>query len=319
MADGKDVFISYHRATMAETLRQIAAELSNRGISSWYDTESPKPGQFTETIEKEIKCCKVFLFIWDDGANNSTWCRDEVLSALEHAKHIFLFRVGPLKTENAELNFRLRSFQRFDGDNPPDQKRIQQLTETIADTLRGSRPTWKLVYEREEQLKQLEFRLEQEQVSAKDAIRDKERRITVLERKLKQAESQIQAFKNKLGQKQKQILHLQTLQEQVKLVADELAQELDWRELELHLRAEREAERYLQSRKVKKKRSLAIAFIILIFTFVLLYALLFQVKQSLFDLPLINSLFTAETVELPTDEGEIIRSQERQRTVSKSS
>ena len=228
MADGKDIFISYHRATMAETLRQIAAELSSRGISSWYDTESPKPGQFTETIEKEIKRCKVFLFIWDDGANNSTWCRDEVLSALEHKKHIFLFRVGPLKTENAELNFRLRSFQRFGGDNLPDQELIQQLAETIADTLYGSRPTWKLVYEQEQQLKELEFHLKREQVSAISSAQAKEQRIAELETMLQQAYFQTQTIKSRLGWRTTAIQELKSLQEKAQALERDLTQEQEW-------------------------------------------------------------------------------------------
>ncbi len=280
---------------MAETLRRIADELKNRGISFWYDTESPKPGHFTETIEEEIKACEVFLFIWDDGANNSTWCRDEVLSALAHKKHIFLFRVGQFKTENAELNFRLRAFQRSDVDNPPDQERIQNLAETIVDTLRGSRPTWAMVYQREQQLKQLESRLGQEQASARKSTEAKDRQIAELERKLQQAGAQIQTVKDRLAQRQ---AHMQTLQEQAQQLANELAQEPDLIE---ELESEWEQEQKLQDKQSDVK-SLAVLFIIFYILALMLVGILLFQGRTVFRRSLFNSHMISDA---PSNDGTV--------------
>ena len=79
-----DVFISYHRTEGTSALaRRIADELESKGISCWYDTKDLSPIWFVHAIQTEIQRCKVFLLIWDMGANNSEWCLAETYAAFE--------------------------------------------------------------------------------------------------------------------------------------------------------------------------------------------------------------------------------------------
>lgn len=99
-----DVFISYHRSESASVfVRRIAANLESMGISCWYDTKDPDAGYFAQTIEQEILNCKVFLLIWDQGADNSEWCKAEVHRAFNSNNH-------PIR-----IPFQLGSFKKGDG------------------------------------------------------------------------------------------------------------------------------------------------------------------------------------------------------------
>ena len=106
-----DVFISYHRSDGASALvRRIAGELESRGVSCWYDTKNTAPVDFVQRIVTEIECCKVFLFIWDEKANeDSKQANSYVRSEIQWAygeKHIalFPFQVGNFK-QNETLKF----------------------------------------------------------------------------------------------------------------------------------------------------------------------------------------------------------------------
>lgn len=131
------VFISYHRSEGASTLvRRIDEELKNRGISCWYDTNNPDPGNFAQTIKKEIENCTVFLFIWDAESDQSKWCLREVHEASDckQPSKIIPFRVGKF-AKDSEIYFMLRTLQAFDGgdslENAPIDGLIQQISGAI--------------------------------------------------------------------------------------------------------------------------------------------------------------------------------------------
>ena len=128
-----DVFISYKRSEGTSALvRRIADELESMGISCWYDTKDPDPGYFTQTIEREILRCKVFLLIWDEGANNSEWCLTETYTAFDGENHAVRipFQIGQF-TKHPEMSFYMRRCQIFSHDSPENAD-IQKLIVKIA-------------------------------------------------------------------------------------------------------------------------------------------------------------------------------------------
>ena len=135
-----DVFISYHRSEGTSVLvRRIARELESMGISCWYDTKDPNPGYFVQTIEQEILRCKVFLLIWDEGANNSEWCLTETYTAFEGENHAVRipFQIGQFK-KHPEMSFYMRRCQIFSHESPENAD-IQKLIVKIA-ALFGKNP-----------------------------------------------------------------------------------------------------------------------------------------------------------------------------------
>ena len=108
-----DVFISYHRSDSASALvRRIVGELEGMGISCWYDTKDPKLGYFTDTITHEIEQCKVFLLLWDEGANESRYCISETHYAFTYAKSALIvpFQIGEFE-RNRKLSLYTGPYQ----------------------------------------------------------------------------------------------------------------------------------------------------------------------------------------------------------------
>ena len=128
-----DVFISYHRSEGTSALvRRIARELESMDISCWYDTKYPNPGHFADIIEEEIAHCETFLFIWDNGANQSEWCIDEVFAALAHKKLLIPLQIGQFD-KRAGLALRLRKFNIFYGGDLPEKTDIMEFLAKIND------------------------------------------------------------------------------------------------------------------------------------------------------------------------------------------
>ena len=138
-----DVFISYHRSAGASALvRRIAGELENRGVSCWYDTQNAAPVDFVERIVKEINCCKVLLFLWDEQANEdskqeNSYVRSEIQWAYGR-KRIALrpFRVGNFNFEqNETLMFYFSHINIPYGGDTPETAQTTELVNAIADIL----------------------------------------------------------------------------------------------------------------------------------------------------------------------------------------
>ena len=133
-----DVFISYHRSEGTSALvRRIAHELESMGISCWYDTKDPTPGYFTQTIRREIESCKVFLLIWDEGANNSEWCLTETHIAFNCAARPIRvpFQVGDFP-KDSDMDVYMTRCQLFNGGDFPENADIRNLIVQIASTLK---------------------------------------------------------------------------------------------------------------------------------------------------------------------------------------
>ena len=91
-----DVFICYHRSEGTNALvSRIAKELkATMDIECWYDTAAHSDDAFVEKIQIAIEDCKLFLFIWDSGANQAQWCKHEAKSAFDAHKARMPFLLG---------------------------------------------------------------------------------------------------------------------------------------------------------------------------------------------------------------------------------
>ncbi|MBQ6207032.1 MAG: leucine-rich repeat protein [Oscillospiraceae bacterium] len=141
-----DVFISYHRSDGASALaRRIAGELESRGVTCWYDTKNTAPVDFVERIVTEIESCKVFLFIWDEKANEdskkrNSYVRSEIQCAYgEKRIALFPFQVGKFE-QNKTLKFYFAHINIPYGGDTPETAQIEELVNAIADILGKTQP-----------------------------------------------------------------------------------------------------------------------------------------------------------------------------------
>lgn len=129
-----DVFISYHNSEGTSALvRRIADELESIGISCWYDFKDPAPGYFAQAIKREIENCRVFLLIWDEGANSSEWCMTEAYIAFKSNTHPIRipFRVGNF-TKDSDMDIYMMRCQIFNGGDSPENADIRELITKIS-------------------------------------------------------------------------------------------------------------------------------------------------------------------------------------------
>ena len=129
-----DVFISYHRSESASALvARIVGELESAGISCWYDTKDPKLGYFTDVIAEEIEQCKVFILLWDKGANESRYCISETHYAFSYAKNALIvpFQVGKFE-RSRKLAFLTVAFQILFGGESAETAHTDELIKKIA-------------------------------------------------------------------------------------------------------------------------------------------------------------------------------------------
>lgn len=129
-----DVFICYHRSEGANALvRSIVKELKAMDISYWRDIDSHSDDAFVEKIQIAIENCKLFLFIWDSGANQSKWCKHEAKSAFDAHKVLMPFRVGLKKEdEKRELRFYFNRSNHIYGGPSPETANLTELMKEIA-------------------------------------------------------------------------------------------------------------------------------------------------------------------------------------------
>lgn len=138
-----DVFISYHVASAAATVRQICEQLDKRGITYWYSETGVSAGEsFARIIPRQIKMCKVCLWILDQGAAESKHVEREIMLA-DKAEDV---KIIPFCLESIRLNpqsewteYYLANIQKMDARTPPLDRRIKELVNLIEEILRERR------------------------------------------------------------------------------------------------------------------------------------------------------------------------------------
>jgi len=110
---GKYFFISYSRADMVQQ-RKVVAELRNRGVNSWVDTDNLIPGSpaWEREIERSIRGAAGVIVLLSPDSNNSQWVRRELSFAEEIDIHIFPVHIRGDESDSIPL--RLSAHQRVD-------------------------------------------------------------------------------------------------------------------------------------------------------------------------------------------------------------
>ena len=131
-----DVFISYHEKSSGDLVKQIADTLESAGISCWYaKRDLPPGGKFADYIPKEIRSCKVFLLVLNEGSNHSEHVKSETNLAFRRVNKQEQITLVPFKVDNCvlddDVDYYLSRFNIANG-NPADAQSIRNLAERIS-------------------------------------------------------------------------------------------------------------------------------------------------------------------------------------------
>jgi TolB protein len=106
-------FVSYSREDAIQQ-RRVVAELRERGINAWVDTENLIPGTpaWEREIERSIRGAAGLIVLLSPSSNNSEWVRRELSFAEQNAKRIFPVMLRGDADDSVPL--RLSNHQRVD-------------------------------------------------------------------------------------------------------------------------------------------------------------------------------------------------------------
>jgi len=134
---GQDIFISYSRRD--ETfVKQLYAELVNRGISTWYDRKNIGIGeQWAEEIVKGIRDCQVFLLSLSPDAADSPNVRKEVDLAQRYQKKIVPLIWRPTEIPVA-MEYQLAGIQWIEFNQTSSPEKFDQLADVLQRLIGGA-------------------------------------------------------------------------------------------------------------------------------------------------------------------------------------
>jgi hypothetical protein len=132
-----DVFISYRRKD-SEFVQQLHQELTNRGISAWFDKESIEVADHWRTsIAEGIRECKVFVLVLSPDAVESVNIRKEVDLAESHHK-----KIVPLVWRKTDIpvafEYALAGIQWIDFNETASSENFDELADVVNRLLGGS-------------------------------------------------------------------------------------------------------------------------------------------------------------------------------------
>ena len=106
-------FISYSREDASQQ-RRVVAELRERGVNVWVDTENLIPGSpaWEREIERSIRNAAGFIVLLSPESNNSEWVRREISFAEGNNKRMFPVLIQG--NENDSIPLRLSNHQHVD-------------------------------------------------------------------------------------------------------------------------------------------------------------------------------------------------------------
>ena len=132
--DERDVFISYHTASAAETVHRIVQALESMNITCWY---SPRDfGQeYADSIVNAIRHSRIFLFLLNEHSNISQEVLNEIKCAFDRLKNNEDIQLLPFRLDNCVMSntiyYFLNRYHTMDGSQPPEEMRIQELQDRI--------------------------------------------------------------------------------------------------------------------------------------------------------------------------------------------
>ena len=141
-----DVFISYETDSAEEIAQKISASLDDISISCWYASRDMEPGFYADTIQREIKNCKVFVVILSAKSMQSPHVYNELHIAMERVYHHEEITVIPFRVDNSKLDGKFQYFlQGLDTVNDGatangriHQAKLRKLLKQVSSALRKS-------------------------------------------------------------------------------------------------------------------------------------------------------------------------------------
>ena len=134
-----DVFISYRRCN-AELVEPVEEELNQRGISYFIDTKYIDSGMdYSETIARAIKKCKILLVVWTQEADQSKHMLREIEMAFDLHKKVIPYKIGSFDvTDHNAIYYQLSHIDRQEAVPRQTQETIKKLVNSIESQLKGN-------------------------------------------------------------------------------------------------------------------------------------------------------------------------------------
>lgn len=130
----REVFISYHTDSSADTVKKICAALEGVGVTCWYAPRDVS-GNYAQSIVQAIRNCKVFLLLLNEHSGMSAHVMNELNCAFDRFKDdknfaLLPFRIGEC-TLSDDLYYYIGRIHIMDGSLPPEMMRIRELVDRI--------------------------------------------------------------------------------------------------------------------------------------------------------------------------------------------
>ena len=132
-----DVFIS-HSSKDKVIADAVCAALENAKIRCWIAPRDILPGEkWAGSITKSITNSKIMVLIFSYNSNNSDDVLNELLLAKDAGAIIIPFKIGNILPKG-EMEYYLKRTHWLDAMDPPTEKQIQSLVETVKQFIKGS-------------------------------------------------------------------------------------------------------------------------------------------------------------------------------------
>ena len=131
-----DIFISYAR-TDRDRIEKLAAALEAEGYAVWWDRHIAGGAEYSKDIEAALNASKAVIVAWSQSAIESTWVKDEAVTAREQGKLI------PVTLDGAAAPMGFKQFHLIDLDGwkgEIDDPGFDDLNRTIKARLTGEAP-----------------------------------------------------------------------------------------------------------------------------------------------------------------------------------
>ena len=131
-----DIFISYARSDR-DQIEKLAAALEGAGYSVWWDRNIVGGSEFSKDIEAALEAAKVVIVAWSQASIDSTWVKDEALTARDQGK------LAPVTIDGTPAPMGFKQFHLIDlegWNGKADSQGFQDLTRTITARLTGEAP-----------------------------------------------------------------------------------------------------------------------------------------------------------------------------------
>ncbi|MBE9474675.1 MAG: toll/interleukin-1 receptor domain-containing protein, partial [Chloroflexi bacterium] len=125
-----DVFISYSSQdkTVADA---VCATLESRKIRCWIAPRDVQPGQpFAASLINAVKSAHVMVLVLSEDSNQSQYVLRELNEAVDKGIPIIPFRIEDVEPSE-ELRFYIKSLHWLDAMNPPLERDLKKLAESV--------------------------------------------------------------------------------------------------------------------------------------------------------------------------------------------